>query len=57
MPGQYGNETVTAHNLKIAKLLVEDDVVLIEGAVPGPRNQLVVVRGAVKKKNGGKPKA
>jgi len=54
MPGQYGNETVTAHNLKVARLMPEDDLVLIEGAVPGPKNQLVVVRGAIKKKNGGK---
>lgn len=54
MPGQYGNETVTAHNLKVARLMVEDDLVLIEGAVPGPKNQLVIVRGAVKKKNAGK---
>jgi len=54
MPGQYGNETVTAHNLKVAKLMVEDDLVLIEGAVPGPKNQLVIVRGAIKKKNAGK---
>jgi large subunit ribosomal protein L3 len=54
MPGHYGDETVTAHNLKVAKLIVEDDLVLIEGAVPGPKNQLVIVRGAVKKKNGGK---
>jgi len=54
MPGQYGNETVTTHNLKIAKVLAEDDLILIEGAVPGPKNQLVVVRGAVKKKNAGK---
>ncbi len=54
MPGQYGNETVTAHNLKIAKLIPEDDLVLIEGAVPGPKNQLVTIRGAIKKKNAGK---
>jgi large subunit ribosomal protein L3 len=54
MPGQYGNETVTAHNLKVARLMVEDDLVLIEGAVPGPKNQLVIVRGAIKKKNAGK---
>jgi large subunit ribosomal protein L3 len=54
MPGQYGNETVTTHNLKIARLIVEDDLVLIEGAVPGPKNQLVTIRGAVKKKNAGK---
>ncbi|MFT3767372.1 MAG: 50S ribosomal protein L3 [Minicystis sp.] len=54
MPGQYGNETVTSHNLKIARLMPEDDLVLIEGAVPGPKNQLVTIRGAIKKKNGGK---
>lgn len=54
MPGQYGNETVTAHNLKIARLMVEDDLVLIEGAVPGSKGQLVTIRGAVKKKNAGR---
>jgi large subunit ribosomal protein L3 len=54
MPGQYGNETLTAHNLKIARLLVDDDLVLIEGAVPGSKNQLVTIRGAVKKKNAGR---
>jgi large subunit ribosomal protein L3 len=54
MPGHYGNEMVTSHNLKVARLIAEDDIVLIEGAVPGPKNQLVVIRGAIKKKNGGK---
>jgi large subunit ribosomal protein L3 len=54
MSGQYGNETVTSHNLKVARLIAEDDIVLIEGAVPGAKNQLVIIRGAIKKKNGGK---
>jgi large subunit ribosomal protein L3 len=54
MPGHYGDETVTAQNLKIAKLMPEDDLVLIEGPVPGSRNAVVTVRGAIKKKNGGK---
>jgi len=57
MPGQYGNETVTSQNLKIARLMVEDDLVLIEGAVPGSRDCLVTIRGAVKKKNAGKKKS
>ena len=52
MGGQYGNETVTAHNLKVAKILPEDNLVLIEGAVPGPKNGIVFVRGAVKKHGG-----
>jgi large subunit ribosomal protein L3 len=54
MPGHYGDETVTALNLRVAKLLPEDDLVLIEGAVPGSKDAVVTVRGAIKKKNGGK---
>lgn len=54
MPGHYGNETVTTQNLKIAKLIPEDDLVLIEGGIPGSKDGLVVVRGANKKKNAGK---
>ncbi len=52
MSGQYGNETVTTHNLKIAKILPEDNLLLIEGAVPGAKNGIVLVRGAVKKRGG-----
>jgi large subunit ribosomal protein L3 len=57
MPGQYGNETMSVLNLKVAKIVPDQDLVLIEGGIPGARNGLVTVRGAVKKKNGGKPKA
>ena len=41
----------------VAKIIVEDDLLLIEGGVPGHQNSTVVVRGAVKKKNAGKKKA
>ena len=54
MPGQYGNETVTAHNLKVVRIMPEEDLVLVSGAVPGAKNGHVMLRGAVKKKNGGK---
>ena len=57
MPGQYGNETVSMLNIRVAKLILEDDLMLIDGAVPGPDGGLVVIRGAVKKKNAGKKKA
>jgi large subunit ribosomal protein L3 len=56
MPGHYGNETVSVLNLKVAKIVPEENLLLIEGGVPGARNSVVTVRGAVKKK-GGKPKA
>lgn len=54
MPGHYGDETVTVHNLKIVRVVPEQNLVLIEGGIPGARGALVSVRGAVKKKNGGK---
>jgi len=55
MAGQYGNETVSTLNLVVKKILPADGLLLIEGGVPGPRNSVVTVRGAVKK-NGGMPK-
>lgn len=54
MPGHYGDETSTMHNLRVAKLIAEDDLVLVAGAVPGAKDGLITLRGAVKKKNGGK---
>lgn len=57
MGGQYGDERVTMMNQKVARILEEDNIVLIEGAVPGARNAIVTVRGSVKKPNAGMPKA
>lgn len=48
MPGQHGNKRRTVLNLKIAKLVPEQNLVLIEGSVPGSREGIVTVRGAVK---------
>ena len=55
MPGHYGNEMITTLNLKIAKLIPEDDIILVEGGIPGGTNCDALVRGAVKKKDAGKP--
>lgn len=54
MPGQYGNENVTIQNLKIARVLDAEGLLLIEGAVPGGRHAIVTVRGAIKKRGGKK---
>ena len=56
MSGHYGDETVSALNLKVAKIDMENGLLLIEGGVPGSRNAMVAVRGAVKR-SGGRPKA
>ncbi len=48
MAGQYGNERVTTLNLPVVRVLDDEQVVLIEGAVPGAKSGIVTVRGAVK---------
>jgi large subunit ribosomal protein L3 len=50
MPGQHGNAKVTVQNLRIAKVLDEKNIVLVEGSVPGARESIVTVRSAVKAK-------
>jgi large subunit ribosomal protein L3 len=54
MGGHYGDETVSALNLRIAKIDKERGLLLVEGGVPGARNSIVTVRGAVKKSGGKK---
>ncbi len=48
MGGQYGNETVSILNLKVARVDSEKHLLLIEGGIPGSKNGLVLVRRAVK---------
>ncbi|PKL06806.1 MAG: 50S ribosomal protein L3 [Spirochaetae bacterium HGW-Spirochaetae-9] len=49
LPGRMGGERVTVLNLKIVKVDTEKGVVLVRGALPGPRNCDVLVRKAIKK--------
>lgn len=49
MAGQYGNATVTVQNLKVVKVDIENNLLLIKGAVPGSKNSYIVVKPAVKK--------
>jgi large subunit ribosomal protein L3 len=50
MPGQYGNKRITIQNLKVARVHDDEQIVLIEGAVPGAKGAVVTVRGASKAK-------
>ncbi len=49
LPGHMGSEKVTVLNLKVVRVDAAEGLVLVRGAVPGPRNCTVVVRSAVKK--------
>ncbi len=46
MAGQMGNAKVTVQNLQLLRILAEDGVILVRGAVPGAANQYVVVTKA-----------
>ena len=48
MAGQMGNQQVTTLNLQVIEADVERDLLLVKGAVPGPRGGLVLIRNAVK---------
>jgi large subunit ribosomal protein L3 len=49
LPGRMGRERVTVQNLKVVRIDLEKGVVLIRGALPGPRNCDVLVRNSIKK--------
>ncbi|MDD4134341.1 MAG: 50S ribosomal protein L3 [Eubacteriales bacterium] len=48
MSGQYGVERVTVQNLEIIAVDPERNLLLIKGAVPGPKKGLLIVRDACK---------
>ena len=50
MPGQMGNKRVTIQNLEIVRVDAENNLILVKGAVPGPKKGLVNVKATVKNK-------
>jgi large subunit ribosomal protein L3 len=46
MAGQMGHETVSIQNLQLLRIMPEDNVILVRGAVPGAANGYVVVTNA-----------
>ena len=48
MAGRMGAETVTTQNLEVVSADAERDLILVRGAVPGPRGGLVLIRDAAK---------
>lgn len=47
--GHMGSERVTVQNIRVVAVYPEENVILLEGQVPGPRNGLVYISPAVKK--------
>jgi large subunit ribosomal protein L3 len=51
MAGRMGGERTTVQNLQIVRVDAERNLLLVKGAVPGPKNSFVTVRSAVKAGN------
>jgi len=48
MPGHMGNKRVTVQNLRVMLVDPERNLIAVKGAVPGPRNGLVIIKEARK---------
>ena len=51
MPGHMGAVKVTVQNLEVVKIDVENNLILVKGAVPGSKKALVTLKETVKKAN------
>jgi large subunit ribosomal protein L3 len=50
MAGQYGNVRITTQNLTVVQLIENDNLILVEGSVPGSKNGIVMLKDAIKSK-------
>lgn len=48
MPGHMGGKKVTTQNLEIVRVDAEKNLLLVKGAVPGPKKALVTIKESVK---------
>jgi large subunit ribosomal protein L3 len=52
MPGRMGQERRTVQNLRVVDMHAEENLLLVKGAVPGSKGELVLVQAARKKRDG-----
>ena len=48
MPGHMGSKQVTIQNLEVVRVDAENNLLLVKGAVPGPKKALVTIKNTVK---------
>ena len=48
MPGQMGNAKVTVQRLQIIRVDAADNLLLIKGAIPGHKNNIVIIKQSIK---------
>ena len=57
MPGHHGNQRVTIQNIKVLDVKEDQNLIFLQGGIPGSRNGLILIRGAAKKKESASPSA
>ena len=50
MPGHYGNERVTVQNIRVIDVKGDQNLILLQGGIPGARHGFVFIRSATKQK-------
>jgi large subunit ribosomal protein L3 len=53
MPGHMGSDQVTVQNLKVMKVDLANNILVVKGAVPGSKSSLLEIRKSIKKKSKG----
>ena len=48
LPGHMGVEQVTVQNLDVVKVYADKNLILVKGAIPGPKGGIVTIRDTVK---------
>ena len=48
MPGHMGSKQITIQNLQVVRVDAENNLILVKGAVPGPKKALVTLKETVK---------
>ena len=48
MPGHMGSKQITVQNLEVVKVDTDNNLILVKGAVPGPKKSLVTIKETVK---------
>ena len=44
MPGRMGGETTTVKNLEVVDIKLDKNILLLKGAVPGPKGNIILIR-------------
>lgn len=48
LPGHMGAVNITVQNLEVVQINLEENLILVKGAVPGPKKSILTIRDAVK---------